>query len=134
MVGSIHSFARTLPFARERYSATVAGRIDLAERRAKSRYPLDLSVRFRFCSAGTAFSGQGLAVNISSGGILVESEDRVIEGAMLELSIAWPSLLDGRIPLQLLAVGRVLRHGTSHFAAMFERHEFRTIKRSTPQP
>jgi len=134
MAPLIHSFVRTLPFAQERYSATVAGRIDLAERRTKSRYPLDLSVRFRFCSAGTAFSGQGLAVNISSGGILVESKDRVIEGAMLEISIAWPSLLDGRIPLQLLALGRVLRHGTSDFAAIFERHEFRTIKRSTPQP
>jgi hypothetical protein len=134
MAPSIHSFARTLPFARERYSETVAGAIHLAERRLKFRYPIDLRVGFRYFSQGTRLSGAGRAVDIGSGGILVESKHRVIEGAIIEMSVEWPALLDGRIPLQLVAVGRVLRHGTSHFAAAFERHEFRTMKISSPQP
>lgn len=134
MAPSIDSFARTLPFAQKRYSATVAGRIHLAERRAKFRYPIDLRVGFRYFSQGGRLSGAGRAVNIGSGGILVDSRHQITEGALVEISIEWPLLLDGRIPLQLVAVGRVLRHGTSHFAATFERHEFRTMKRSSPQP
>jgi hypothetical protein len=107
----------------------VAGQLHLAERRAKSRYPLDLSVRFRFFCAGTAFFGQGLAVNVSSGGILVASKHRVMVGSVVEMSIDWPAPLDGSIPLQLVTTGRILRREDSQFAATFERYEFRTLRR-----
>src|SRR5579863_4319112 len=47
------------------------------ERRAKSRYPLDLSVRFRLSLGSKAFSisGAGRTVNLSTGGLLVSSEE-----------------------------------------------------------
>ncbi len=66
------------------------------------------------------------------------STQQIIVGALVEMNIEWPFLIDGRIPLQLVAIGRVLRQdatlGASHFAATFERYEFRTIKRSnTPE-
>ena len=134
MPTSTHVLARILSFPGEHHRKIAAGRLHLAERRVKSRYPLDLSVRFRFSSAGSHFSGAGLAVNMSSGGILVESKHQVIVGARVEMNIEWPSLLDGRIPLQLIAVGRVLRWGALGFAASFERHEFRTMKRSSLPP
>jgi hypothetical protein len=108
-----------------------------AERRLKFRYPLDLNVRFRPLS-GPIFSGAGRAVNVSSGGVLIVSEPVVSEqvvsphvigvGARVEMSIEWPSLLDGRIPLQLFAVARVVRYRTSNFAAVFEWHQFRTAR------
>ena len=44
----------------------------------------------------------------------------------MEMSIEWPWLLDGKIPLQLIATGRGLRRQGLHFAAAFERYEFRT--------
>ncbi len=44
------------------------------------------------------------------------------------MNIEWPLLLHGRVPLQLFAVGRVLRRDLLHFAASFERHEFRIAK------
>jgi hypothetical protein len=97
-----------------------------AERRRKLRYPLDLTIRFRSTSAETPFSGKGWAVNMSSGGVLVASKNPFIVGTLVEMSIEWPSRLEGRIPLQLIATGRVLRGGASFFAASFERHEFRT--------
>jgi len=60
----------------------------------------------------------------------VASEHQITVGALVEMSIEWPSMIDGRIPLQLVAVGRILRReeccGTSRFAATFERYEFRT--------
>ena len=70
--------------------------------------------------------GKGWAVNMSSGGVLVASKNPFIVGTLVEMSIEWPSRLEGRIPLQLIATGRVLRGGASFFAASFERHEFRT--------
>ena len=105
-----------------------------AERRQNFRYPLELRVRFRSCSAAHSFSGAGKALNLSSGGVLVASTQQIIVGALVEMNIEWPFLIDGRIPLQLVAVGRVLRQdatlGASHFAATLERYEFRTVKRS----
>ncbi len=101
-----------------------------AERRIKFRYPLDLNVRYRCPSAGSHVSGEGLAVNLSSGGVLVASQHQMNVGTLVVMSIEWPFLLDGRTPLQLIAVGRVLRGGDCHFAAAFERHEFRTMKSS----
>jgi len=101
-----------------------------SDRRSKSRYPLDLNVRFRCLSERSFVSGEGLAVNVSSGGVLVASHDEITLGALVELRIEWPLLLDGRTPLQLIALGRVVRRGDCHFAAAFERHEFRTMKSS----
>src|ERR1700733_4631651 len=95
-----------------------------AERRLKFRFPLDLTLRFRPLS-GSLFLGAGRAANLSSGGILVPSEHAVSQheinvGARVEISIEWPSLLDGKTPLQLIAVGRVVRHRAFDFAAACE--------------
>jgi hypothetical protein len=100
-----------------------------SERRIKLRYPSDLTVGFRCPEAGSLVSGEGLAVNLSSSGVLVASQHHQMKvGDLVELSIEWPLLLDGRTPLQLLALGRVVRCGVFHFAAAFERHEFRTMR------
>lgn len=116
--------------------ALVATRSLRSERRSKFRFPLDLSVRFRPLT-GSLFSGAGRAVNVSSGGVLVVTK-RVVSpkeisvGALVEMSIEWPSLLDGKIPLQLFAVGCVVRRRTFDFAAAFERYQFRTLNRPIP--
>jgi hypothetical protein len=68
----------------------------------------------------------GLVVNISSGGILVSCTQALRVGDRMELNIEWPTLLDGRVPLRLFAVGRVVRCEASRFAVIFARHEFRT--------
>ena len=106
------------------------------ERRFKERYALELSVRFRPLS-GSLFQGAGHVVNVSSGGILVvshhsSSRQEFPVGALLEMRIAWPALLDGTIPLQLIAEGRVVRYKTSGFAATFERYQFRTASALPP--
>jgi hypothetical protein len=127
---SLHSFARVLPSPGERRSCLVANGPILAERRLKYRYPSDLKVRFRSSSrSGSPFSGAGLAINLSSGGILVASDQQIQVGTLLEMSIEWPLLLEGIIPLQLIAIGRVLRVGAACFAATFERYEFRTLNK-----
>ena len=59
------------------------------------------------------------------------SEDEVDLNALVEMLLDWPCLLDGRIPLQLFAAGRVIRRGTSDFVATIERYEFRTKSNSS---
>src|SRR6202034_4519468 len=104
----------------ERRGWLAANRPITAERRQKFRYPLEFSVRFRLSSVGYSSLGSGVVVNMSSGGILVASKHQIIEGALVEMRIEWPCALHGRIPLQLVAIGRVLRGGPAQFAAKFE--------------
>jgi hypothetical protein len=100
--------------------------VTMTERRSKLRYPLVLNVRYRALGRGL-HSGVGQAVNLSSGGALVASQHDLGVGEELELSIEWPSHLDGCIPIQLVAMANVVRCGPSSFAVRFRRHQFRTL-------
>ena len=66
---------------------------------------------------------------MSSGGLLIAADQRTEVGAKVELNVEWPSLLDGSIPLQLVAVGRVVRCLESGFALSFTQYQFRTMSR-----
>lgn len=118
----------------EQYGPTVSDPPIALERRSRVRYRLALSVRFRALSSRSPFSGVGRTMDLSSAGVCVvpqDSKHQIRVGAEVEMKIEWPSRLDGRIPLQLLAVGRVVRHGASGFAATLDRHEFRTVRISS---
>ena len=108
------------------------------ERRSKVRYPLDLRIWFQSVSSSVPVSGVGRTLNLSSGGVLVFSEHVALNeigvSAVLQMSIEWPFMLDDRVPLQLFAVGRILRRGASTFAMTFDRHQFRTKRVSRPTP
>jgi hypothetical protein len=132
------SSSKILPFPLAHRAAKVSNRLILTDRRSNARYPLDLTVRFRSFAKGSPLFSAGRAVNMSSGGILVVSplivsQHEIREGAHVEMNIEWPSLLDGRIPLQIFAVGWVVRRRPFNFAASFERYQFRTMK-SSSQP
>jgi hypothetical protein len=126
------SLSRVFSFREERHRAAVSNAAIVTDRRSKSRYPVDLGIRFRFRLRSGVFllDGVGRTVNLSSGGLLVASQDLVSrdvrEGGYVEFSIEWPVLLDGRIPLQLFGVGRVVRRGAIDFAATFVTNQFRT--------
>jgi PilZ domain len=129
---------KVLPFPRDNPAATILNWPVPAERRSKVRYPLDLSVRFRYFSGGSLLFGVGRTADVSSSGVLVLSP-RVLSpnelsvGVTVEMNIEWPPLLDGRISLQLFAVGWVVRRRPFDFAASFSRHQLRTVK-SSSQP
>jgi len=71
----------------------------------------------------------GQTLNMSSGGLLIASHQRAELGSRIELNIEWPSMLDGQIPLQLVAVGKVVRILESGFAMAFTQYQFRTMSR-----
>jgi hypothetical protein len=98
---------------------------DLVERRTRLRFPFDLRVRFRSLEQVYPVAGAGRVRNMSSGGILVAYQQEISAGTPLELNIDWPTRLEGRIPLQLVAEGTVLRCDPCSFVVGLERYQFR---------
>jgi len=103
------------------------------ERRSGVRFPLRLRVHFRTLGRGSSFSGLGWVVNMSSVGALIDGQQELSADTRIELNIEWPSLLDGRVRLQLFAVGRVVRCEGSRFAVVLVRHQFRTSRKGVTQ-
>jgi PilZ domain len=100
------------------------------ERRSRVRFPFELQVRYRTLGRRYSLTGSGWVVNMSSGGVLVAYRHEIPLGTRMELNIEWPSLLDGRVPLRLVTVGRVVRSEPHSFAVSLNRHQFRTTKRA----
>ena len=99
------------------------------ERRAKSRYPLQLNVRYQTMGTAGPVAGVGQTTNVSSGGVFITSRSNVREGTRLRVVIEWPSLLNGTTPLQLITIGTVVRCYESGLAVVFEGYQFRTAGR-----
>jgi len=99
------------------------------ERRTKARYPVKLTVRYRTIGRSNSFNGVGQTLNMSSGGLLVSAEQEMPAGLRLEVNVEWPLLLNGTVPLQLVAHGKVVRGAGSEFAISFAQYQFRTMSR-----
>lgn len=106
------------------------------ERRSKERFPLRLSVRYRTLSGGPALLGTGRTLNVSSCGLLIAPEDQdaqtaltVLKGSRLQLTVEWPFLLHGDIPLQLICSCKVTRAEPDEFAVKLDQYQFKTKKR-----
>jgi hypothetical protein len=104
-------------------------RTSLLERRSKVRYPITMYLRYHSIDRNKTTHGLGRLVNMSTGSILVASERHVPVGKRLEVNINWPLLLDGVVPLQLVADGKVVRSDESSFALKLTHCEFRTMRR-----
>jgi hypothetical protein len=102
------------------------------ERRTRLRFPFELRVRFRSVGEVYPVAGAGWVRNISSGGVLVMYQHEVRLGTTLELHIDWPTRLEGRIPLQLVATGTVVRRELFSFALGLERYHFRIAGKQDP--
>ena len=105
----------------------------LIERRSRLRFPLELRVRFRTLGHSSPVAGLGWVVNMSSGGVLVAYQHEISVGTQLELNIDWPTRLDGRVPLNLVAVGAVVRSELFSFAVGLERYHFRIAGKTDPR-
>ena len=94
------------------------------ERRAHERYPIRLDVEFRVRDRKRVQIGRGHTVNLSSGGILFESEQPLDPGIPIELSITWPWCITDQVGLKLQVSGRTLRAQQNRIAVKAERHKF----------
>ena len=101
----------------------------MQERRQKVRFPLVELARYRRPGRQRkTLAGVGQTVNFSSSGALLRVQEPFRVGDPLEMSVEWPVLLNGSVPIRLLAHGHVVRVDEGTIALKFEGHEFRTSK------
>jgi hypothetical protein len=97
------------------------------ERRAADRFPLECEARYTVMDTrATLQCGKCRTVNMSSRGILFQTDTRLHEGKRVELAVSWPARLNATCPIKLVAVGRVVRSSFEAAAIEIERYEFRT--------
>lgn len=112
---------------RSTLSGSVRRRLQLAmgDRRLSRRYPIATELEYRTIGRdGLAYRGAGQTINLSTGGILFQSEQALTPGTRIELTIAWPARLNDAVDLNLCVSGRVARtDGKSHVVRIRE-HEF----------
>ena len=97
------------------------------ERRSSDRFPIEREVRYKILSKRTTMEeGTGKTINISSNGVLFTTDQILLPGKRLELSISWPAQLDNKCQLKLVAQGRVARLEQGRAAIEIQKYEFRT--------
>lgn len=97
-------------------------------RRLFHRFPVILETEYRLVSEPRR-TGRGQTVNLSRKGVLLELEETVPQGRIIELSIVWPVKLDGEVSLILWGSGRTVRCQGKRVAVHLSRYEFRTRRR-----
>ena len=105
------------------------------DRRSKHRFALQRELRFKVLENDRIVeTGTSQTIDISSGGVAFEA-GYLKNGALVELSISWPVLLDETCLMRLIVFGRVVRAGKRSAACTIDRYEFRTQARvCQPQP
>ena len=99
------------------------------DRRSDRRYDIALDLRWKVIRRRRVLdAGTGTTLDLSSGGILFETDRQLPTGLNVELSISWPVLLHNVAPLQLVVTGRIVRASGRRTAIRMMQHEFRTAK------
>jgi hypothetical protein len=105
------------------------------DRRAADRFPIEREVRYKVLSRkDNAAMGHGKTVNMSSNGVLFTTDEFLVPGKRLELSISWPAQLNSKVSLRLVARGRVVRCEQGMAAIEIQQYEFRTQGQASQTP
>ncbi len=105
------------------------------DRRASNRFPLREQIRYREITARSAgLQSHGSTIDISSGGVLFTTDSELPHGKLVEVAVNWPARLGGVCPLQLVAVGRVVRSSGLTAAVRIRKYQFKTRKAEADTP
>lgn len=115
--------------------ATVKTEKNKDDRRGADRFPIEREVRFKILNRkSTDEVGSGRTINMSSNGVLFTTDQYLLPGRRLEVSISWPAQLNAKVNLKLVARGRVVRCDDGRAAIEIHQYEFRTQSSPGPQP
>lgn len=97
----------------------------MKERRSAYRYPLRFGMEYRiFGKSHSIAAGFGEILNMSSRGLLVNVDDEVSKGQLVEVSIDW-RIYPNRPPVaDLIVLGRVVRSSPGGSAIRILRYGF----------
>jgi PilZ domain len=101
----------------------------VVDQRANGRYPIALEMQYKLLRGDRVIQvGSGKTLNISSGGVLFETDKLLPPTGLVELAIQWPFLLRKVCGLKLVMRGRIVRrdYHTKATAVRAQSHEFRT--------
>lgn len=101
------------------------------DRRSSSRFPIPQDLQYRVLDGSEELAwNPGQVLDISSRGVRFTTVGHVDAGVGVQLSIEWPVALGGDCPLQLVVLARVVRANGREAAAVIEKYEFRTRRRT----
>jgi hypothetical protein len=95
-------------------------------------YPIFVEVEYELTHLGSAKTGHGWTESLSSRNIEFIAAGPLPPDHRVDLSIAWPALLNGKVGLRLCIRGRITKSRDHYVSVKIERYEFRT-KASTPR-
>jgi len=105
----------------------VKNRKETNERRASDRFPIARDLRYKMLSKRNGDeNGSGRTVNMSSNGVLFSTDNILLPGRRVEVSINWPAQLNSNVGLKLVARGRIVRYEQGMAAMEIQQYEFRT--------
>lgn len=96
-------------------------------------YPVRMELRFKTYDRVPCV-GAGAAEQMSSRELVFRSDQPLKRGTKLELSLAWPALLDQHVLLQLVVSGEVVWSQGSILGVAIWKYHFRTRGRSVNAP
>ena len=98
------------------------------DRRSWRRYRVTLALRWKLLPGRSGLeSGTGVTLDLSSHGMLFQTDRELRPGWGVEVSIAWPVLLSNVARLQLVMTGEVVWTEGGYVAVRIRHHEFRTV-------
>lgn len=95
------------------------------EARSRQRFRISLSLEYQLARRQGALSGGGKTIDLSSAGVLFESQNRLPVGRRVNLFIDWP-FTDG-VGLVLFILGRTVRASGNTVAVTILKHQFRGL-------
>jgi len=94
------------------------------------QYPVNMELRYK-TDGRTPRVGMGQTSRMSTTEVVFTADQPLDAGTKLEISIAWPALLNGRVALQLVVAGDVVGRRESLTTVRIRKYHFRTRGRQT---
>jgi hypothetical protein len=90
-------------------------------------YPITLDLHYQVLSGGRPVqAGSGRTTRLGSRRVVFTAEPALEVAARLQISVAWPVLLDDRVKLQLIIEGRVIGVDGDRVTVGVVKYHFRT--------
>ena len=105
-----------------------------AIQRAPHWYPIPLPLHYKATSKHGIVLGFGQTRMMSSQGITFAAGDGLKPGMKTRIALAWPFLLDGRVPLQLVLHATITGRQDGVAEARILAYHFRTRRRLAKTP
>ena len=90
------------------------------------RFPVAMQLKYKAASPEVAVSGVGRTSMMSSTELIFTAEQPVEPGMKAEVSVAWPALLEGRVRLQLIIEGTILRTEGPEAVVKISKYRYKT--------